>query len=98
MTIKGQTIKQLFKALEERNNLQATLGNIKSEDEYLNFIVYIDDCKKYVGHSWKEFKNFMDKEYVKTFNEILFKQYFCGSNVIEYTYLNYNTRVEIYIA
>ena len=67
--MKGLTIKQIFKALEESNNMKEVIGEIRGEYDYSDLIIYIDDVKEYEGHSWKEFYKHMKKEYIEGYVE-----------------------------
>lgn len=97
MTMTGKTIKQLFKALEDSNNMKMVLGDARYDSELLDFIVYIDECEVYRGHSWKEFDKHMKKEYTEEFNNVINDILFCGSNIIIFKCSGYDYKIEIFV-
>lgn len=89
----GKTIKQIFRALEEANNMKESIN----DGDLLCIRVYIEGIKEYEGRSWKDFIKHMKEEYVSEYVVEMCNQYFCGSNIIEFMVNNRQTEVEIYV-
>lgn len=92
--ITGKTIRQLFKALNDFNNLQ----NVLNQDGFqeMELKIYIDEEPIYTGVSYCNFLMKLKEEYVEEFvNEIL-NIMFCGNNTDYITCRDTKHKIEIY--
>ena len=89
----GRTIKQIFRTLEETNNVKEVLN----DGDLLDIRVYLNGYKEYEGRSWKEFNNHVKERYVSSFAKEMYNQIFCGTNTIKFVYNDEECEVEIYI-
>ena len=90
----GKTLRQLFKALNQWNNLKECMGEF---DETLKLSIYIDDCKFYEGTSYMEFYNLLKEEYIEEFVSESLNRFFCGNNVAVFECKGTKHSIEIYV-
>lgn len=84
-TIHGKTIKQIFKARQEWNNIRLLLG--ADEWQLHDLSVYVDDERVYRGSDYKEFVKRIREIYFKSFTDII-------ENLLMCAY--YNEFVDVY--
>ena len=61
----GKTLKQLFKTINDYNNMKEVEGQNEDHINDIEMLIYIDDMKFYRGTSYREFINKLKEEYIE---------------------------------
>lgn len=88
----GRTFKQIFKTIEEHNNL----WELHLMDRDLSVYVYIDDSFQYKCYNYKEFERKIKKEFIPEFADRILDSMICG-DTYEFEFNGRRHRINTFI-
>ena len=99
--MKGLTIRQIFKAVNEYNNLLEAVNDNNGNNKKQVFI-YLDNKKIYSGCNFEVFKSIAESEFIKALSDEIYNAIFCGCEVATLSVnawgKTYEYKLEVYIA
>lgn len=90
----GMTLRQIFKTLNDLNNMREVISNNYLDSE---IIIYIDEERFYRGTSYVEFYSRLKEEYVKEFVSEVLNMIWCGTDTQTLTCRDTEHKIEIYL-
>lgn len=90
-----RTLKQLFKLVNEHNDIVDSLGQEDLEKNEL--LIYIDDERTYKGTNFNKFSKLINEEYVKGFLKELENVLFVGKNHSIFVFGETKHTVSVYV-